>query len=240
MPNQNEDGSEDYLLDKTDRLLNAISVFEAADGARSTIALWAEVTTFDEKDKPAVVKFLWNYISDRINKTNSDKELTSVGSACRKMVSYLPLDKFDDLIQFLQVGNHDKDLIAHEILKGINGRCGWDETAPKAECPKLKDRIGDVINAHMISVLFPKEEETDLGTVIVLNGILSLGYLGDERVLRFVDDIIQSSKDFAKYGGGPVDPNWFVELLSNHINRSQVKHNETGLLPVIANRSKGC
>lgn len=159
---------------------------------RQDLILFAEINDFKNKDQIVIFEHLLQFIKDYKN-TKTEKEITVLGSACRKLGAYLPINRFDDYLKLLE-GKLEYNFQL-EIIKGLYYRLMWDKDVRNQVDIKVQNKLFEMLNA-----LFNEYDEKNIHAAIMKNICKILSLTNYNKLNQFLDNLPQSMS-------------WFLEMI---------------------------
>jgi len=191
-------------------LTNPAAMLEAFGSATSSgqevrnLALFAETLTFDGSQRARLLEYLWAFVVE--NRTSRDKgELIALGAAIRKLLAYLPIERFEEIPAILEekAGMVVLPNIELDMTKGLVYRLSWDVAATTAKCPHLHDALHDLATFHSSRRVLGEE----FSSAIAANALIALSSFNDSMVAGLMESLSKRSQP------------WFMALVSTRAKR---------------------
>ena len=179
-----------------------------------------ELTSFNEKEKVIVSNCLWNYILEN-RFTKDDDETVAVGSAIRKYVAIMPIEKINSLEELLDDDEQLlSDLIRIELIKSI---CRFFEVyVPQkidqfSNLSKYLDEIITEYSYYGKVHLIPNYEHCTVA-LLSIEGIMLM------KSNVYAKNVIDSLQQINK-----IDYKWFISLVYSRVIDIQQHWKNKGL-----------
>ena len=139
--------TEDSSVLTPDQLLNQLT--NAGANPSCSLLCEVELTRFVPSQHEALLPLLWQYILDRRNSNDRD-ELVAVGSAIRKYIAIMPMDRMGELAVLLESGNRSPLPIELEIevAKMVYRNFEVHPPVDANPQPELAQRLWEMVQAY--------------------------------------------------------------------------------------------
>ncbi len=145
-------------------------------GAKAPCSLLCQVELmhFDPSQREAVLPLLWQYIIDHRNSKDCD-ELVAVGSAIRKYIAIMPMDRMGELAVLLEAG-HRSSLpidLELEVVKMIYRNFEVHPPEVADPHPELAKRLWEMVQAYINPRVLLRDKHS-AATSLAIEAIVSM------------------------------------------------------------------
>jgi hypothetical protein len=167
-----------------------------------TAVLFAEVTRFDESQKPRLLGTLYRFI-EQYRFSDDDSVMTAVGSAIRKYAMNMPSTEFESYSRLFSPTSTTtlSCEVELELAKAASWRLAKAGNIQRGEYPNLESRLAELASDYLTTRLVLQENYAS----IVIHAILAVGMLNGQRQEELIDRVSKLRID------------WFSDLLARRL-----------------------
>ena len=149
-----------------DDLLNQLA--SRGENIPGELILEAELTQFDTQQKLRLLPVLWGYILAHRNSNNSD-EIVAAGSAIRKYIALMPMDRMENLAVLLDSENRSPLplQLELEVSKMIYRNYEVHPPARANTQPKLAQHLWQMAQTYINPRLLPRDKYSAVASLAV-------------------------------------------------------------------------
>jgi hypothetical protein len=189
-----------------EEILQRLESPENADELESAI-LAAEITEFDDKNIPRLLKSLEAFIATH-RFTVDEEEITNLGCAIRKFAMNMDSTQLDEYVDWLAPAEaksvHNR--VELELVKGLLWRLSCEPFEPAGEYAKTKETLTDVANGYLSPRLIFQKNYVSIAICSVAALFVLHSHAKDEVA---ISQLFTSVKQ--------LDRDWISELVEDEI-----------------------
>lgn len=189
-------------LSSSEQILDRLENEETTEMDRITAVLFAEITPFDQSEKPRLLRALFEF-SEQHRFTTDDEITTAVGSAIRKFAMNMPTSEFESYSRlFLPTATDALSCgIELELAKAVAWRLVKVKSANAGEYPNLEARLSELASDYLTARLILQENYSS----IVIHAVIAVTLLNGARQEELIDRIAKLHID------------WFSDLFARRL-----------------------